>query len=64
MAPVISDSGSSPSRRGRRNSTRTFLTQLSTLIALGVASPQDRDAVKAWVDGNFDREQAKRVAAL
>jgi DNA helicase HerA-like ATPase len=40
---------------------KDVLTQLSTLIALGVTSPQDRDAVKAWVDGNADREQAKRV---
>ena len=38
-----------------------MLTQLSTLIALGVASPQDRDAIKAWVDGNADRDQAKGV---
>ncbi len=28
---------------------KDVLTQLSTLIALGVTSPQDRDAVKAWV---------------
>src|SRR5262249_15161407 len=40
---------------------KDVLTQLSTLIALGVTSPQDRDAVKAWVDGNADREQARRV---
>ena len=38
-----------------------MLTQLSTLIALGVTSPQDRDAIKAWVDGNADRDQAKKV---
>src|SRR5439155_25171393 len=40
---------------------KDVLTQLSTLIALGVTSPQDRDAVKAWVDGNADREQARKV---
>ena len=40
---------------------KDVLTQLSTLIALGVTSPQDRDAIKAWVDGNADREQAKAV---
>jgi DNA-binding transcriptional regulator YiaG len=40
---------------------KDVLTQLSTLVALGVTSPQDRDAVKAWVDGNADREQAKAV---
>ncbi len=40
---------------------KDVLTQLSTLIALGVTSPQDRDAIKAWVDGNADREKAKAV---
>ena len=38
---------------------KDVLTQLSTLIALGVTSPQDRDAIKAWVDGNADRARAK-----
>ena len=38
-----------------------MLTQLSTLIALGITSPQDRDAIKAWVEGNADRDQAKEV---
>jgi ribosome-binding protein aMBF1 (putative translation factor) len=37
------------------------LTQLSTLITLGVTSPQDRDAIKAWVDGNADRDKARDV---
>jgi DNA-binding transcriptional regulator YiaG len=40
---------------------KDVLTQLSTLVALGVTSPQNRDAIKAWVDGNADREQAKKV---
>jgi len=40
---------------------KDVLTQLSTLVALGVTSPQDRDAIKAWVDGNADRGQAKKV---
>jgi ribosome-binding protein aMBF1 (putative translation factor) len=40
---------------------KDVLTQLSTLVALGVTSPQDRDAVKAWVEGNADRDQAKQV---
>jgi len=40
---------------------KDVLTQLSTLIALGVTSPQDRDAIKAWVDGNADRDQARKV---
>lgn len=40
---------------------KDVLTQLSTLIALGVTSPQDRDALKAWVEGNADRDKAKEV---
>lgn len=40
---------------------KDVLTQLSTLIALGVTSPQDRNAIKAWVDGNADSDQAKEV---
>jgi len=40
---------------------KDVLTQLSTLVALGVTSPQDRDAVKAWVEGNADRDKAREV---
>jgi ribosome-binding protein aMBF1 (putative translation factor) len=40
---------------------KDVLTQLSTLITLGVTSPHDRDAIKAWVDGNADRTKAKDV---
>lgn len=40
---------------------KDVLTQLSTLIALGLSSPQDRDAIKAWVDGNADRDKAREV---
>lgn len=40
---------------------KDVLTQLSTLIALGVTSPQDRDAIKSWVEGNADRDTAKGV---
>lgn len=40
---------------------KDVLTQLSTLIAMGVSSPQDRDAIKAWVEGNADRDEAKEV---
>lgn len=40
---------------------KDVLTQLSSLIALGVTSPQDREAIKAWVDGNADRDKAKVV---
>jgi DNA helicase HerA-like ATPase len=40
---------------------KDVLTQLSTLVALGVTSPQDRDAIKAWVEGNADRAKAREV---
>lgn len=40
---------------------KDVLTQLSTLIILGMTGPQDRDAMKAWVEGNADREQARAV---
>jgi hypothetical protein len=40
---------------------KDVLTQLSTLVALGITSPQDRDAIKAWVEGAGDRDKAKLV---
>jgi len=40
---------------------KDVLTQLSTLVALGMTSPQDRDAIKSWIEGNADRDQAKEV---
>src|SRR5581483_1548417 len=40
---------------------KDVLTQLSTLVALGVTSPQDREAIKAWVEGNADRDKAREV---
>ncbi|MCB1753911.1 MAG: DUF87 domain-containing protein [Gammaproteobacteria bacterium] len=40
---------------------KDVLTQLSSLVALGVTSPQDREAIKSWVDGNADRDAAKEV---
>lgn len=42
---------------------KDVLTQLSVLVALGVTSPQDRDAIKAWVEGNADRDKARDVYA-
>lgn len=41
--------------------SKDVLTQCSTLIAHRLPSPQDRDAVKAWVDGNGDRDRAREV---
>ena len=40
---------------------KDVLTQCATLIAHRLPAPQDRDAVKAWVDGNGDKEKAKAV---
>jgi len=43
---------------------KDVLTQLSTLIALGVTSPQDRDAIKAWVDGTVCAQWSVEPAAI
>lgn len=40
---------------------KDVLTQLSTLIALGVTSPHDRGAIESWIKGNADRQQAREV---
>lgn len=41
--------------------SKDVLTQCSTLIAHKLPAPQDRDAVKDWVDGNGDRDKAREV---
>lgn len=41
--------------------SKDVLTQAATLVAHRLPAPQDRDAVKAWVDGNGDKDQAKEV---
>ncbi len=41
--------------------SKDVLTQCSTLIAHRLPAPQDRDAIKAWVDGNGDRDQSREV---
>ena len=41
--------------------SKDVLTQASTLIVHRLPAPQDRDAVKAWVEGNGDRDQARTV---
>jgi Mn-dependent DtxR family transcriptional regulator len=40
---------------------KDVLTQLSTLIALGISSPQDRAAIQAWIEGNADKSRAREV---
>ena len=42
---------------------KDVLTQLSTLIALGITSPQDRGAVEDWIKGAGDPEKSKEVLA-
>jgi hypothetical protein len=41
--------------------SKDVLTQCATLIAHKLPAPQDREAVKAWVDGNGDRDKAREV---
>lgn len=41
--------------------SKDVLTQCATLIAHRLPAPQDRDAVKAWVDGNGDATKAREV---
>jgi len=40
---------------------KNVLSQIGTLIAMKLTSPQDRAAIDAWVKGNADNEQAKAV---
>ena len=41
--------------------SKDVLTQCATLVAHRLPAPQDREAVKAWVDGNGDRDLAREV---
>lgn len=40
---------------------KNVLTQLNTLIAMRLTSPQDRKAIEEWVKGNADATEAKEV---
>jgi hypothetical protein len=42
---------------------KSVLSQASTLIAMKLTAPQDRNALGAWIDGQGDREQAKEILA-
>lgn len=42
---------------------KDVLSQANTLVALQLTAPQDRDAIGAWIEGQADREQGKRVLA-
>lgn len=40
---------------------KNVLSQVGTLIALQLTSPQDRKAIEEWVKGNADTDQAREV---
>jgi hypothetical protein len=42
---------------------KSVLSQANTLIAMQLVAPQDRDAVGAWIEGQADRDQGRKVLA-
>ncbi len=40
---------------------KNVLTQIGTLVAMRLTGPQDRNALKAWVEGHADVDQGKEV---
>jgi len=42
---------------------KDVLTQIEVLVALRTVSPQDRAAIKAWIEGNDDENQGPTVLA-
>src|SRR5262245_10554250 len=42
---------------------KSVLSQAATLVAMQLTAPQDRDAIGAWIEGQADRDQGKRVLA-
>lgn len=40
---------------------KNVLTQIELLIVLQITGPQDRDAIKPWIEGNADPTEAKLV---
>lgn len=42
---------------------KSVLSQTATLVAMQLTAPQDRDAVGAWIEGQADRDQGKKVLA-
>jgi hypothetical protein len=42
---------------------KSVLSQANTLVAMQLTAPQDRDAVGAWIEGQADRDQGKKVLA-
>ncbi len=42
---------------------KSVLSQIGTLVAMKLTSPQDRKAIEGWIKGNADEDQAKAVLA-
>lgn len=42
---------------------KSVLSQANTLIAMQLTAPQDRDAVGAWIEGQADRDEGKKILA-
>jgi DNA helicase HerA-like ATPase len=42
---------------------KSVLSQANTLIAMQLTAPQDRDAIGAWIEGQADRDEGKKVLA-
>lgn len=42
---------------------KNVLSQANTLIAMQLTAPQDRDAIGAWIEGQADRDEGKKVLA-
>jgi hypothetical protein len=42
---------------------KSVLSQANTLIAMQLTAPQDRDAIGAWIEGQADRDEGKKILA-
>lgn len=42
---------------------KNVLSQANTLIAMQLTAPQDRDALGAWIEGQADRDEGKKILA-
>lgn len=42
---------------------KNVLSQVATLVAMQLRSPQDRKAIEAWIQGNADADRAREVLA-
>ena len=40
---------------------KDVLSQADILIAMKLTSSQDRDAIGAWIEGQADRQEGKRI---